>query len=175
MSPNNAVGIIGCVRARLAEFFSPDAAVPPVGGGTETVWLLAGDSVAPPPWVGVVQDCTADCGVYLWVRLVTRWRTGQSQNMTASSAVIAKCNQRRGITVEAGVARCHPLDGCVEDLERLALVELDDSWRIDDALCAGLADAEAAGFATDTGLGTGDPFGPDGLVYGWTQRGYAQL
>lgn len=177
MSPDKAVGVIGCVAERLRQFFGPDTEFPPIGGAIHQVHVLAGDQVAPPPWVGTTEDCTdcTDCSAYLWVRLVSRWRTGQSQNMTASAAVIGKCNQARGITVEAGVARCHPLEGTRDELEQHALIQMDDSWRMDNALCAGMADAEAAGFASDTGLGTGEPYGPEGLLIIWTQRAYAQL
>lgn len=137
--------------------------------------VLAGDIVAPPPWVGVSSCDDCECGAYLWVRLVARWRTGQSQNQAASTIVLGKCNERRGITIEAGIARCHPLDATPEELEHHALVQMDDSWRIDNALCAAMQDSEREQAATDTGLGTGEPIGPEGLVLCWVQRAYAQL
>lgn len=174
MSADKAVGVIGAVEASLGRWFGPDSEFPPIGGAIEQVHVLAGDQVAPPPWVGISEDCS-NCSAYLWVRLVARWRTGQSANQPPSAAVIAKCNQSRGITIEAGVARCHPLEGTRDELEQHALIQLDDSWRIDNALCAGMKAAEKAGFATNTGIGTGEPWGPEALLLIWTQKAFAQL
>lgn len=175
MAPDTAVTVIGLAVTRMRAFFAPDSALPPLGGGTDTVHILAGDAVIAPEWVASNDGSCAKCGPYLWVRLVRRWRSGQSQNQTASAAVIGKCNTRRGITIEAGIARCHPYEATPEELEQIALVQLDDSWRIDNALCAAMTDAEAANAATDTGLGPGEPFGPEGLLLLWTQVAYAQL
>ncbi len=168
-----SVTVLGLTVTKLREFFSPGAAVPPLGGGTDLVNVLAGETVVPPPWVGVDQDevSCGDCGPYLWVRLVRRWRTDNFPQESAN----AKCGSQRAITIEAGIARCHPLDGTPEELEQLAAVQWDDSWRIDMALCAAMQDAERVAAAAATSLGTGEPYGPDGLVIAWTQIAHAQL
>lgn len=180
-NPNYTITVLGLVETRLLEFFHPAPTAPavaPLGGGTEVVWQLAGDVIAPPPWVGIGEDDEVDpneCDPYLWVRLSQRWRQGQSQNMTASSAVIPKCGQARGITIEAGIARCYPFDGTPEELAQRSLVLADDSWRIDLALCAAMKDAEDNAVAKETGIGTGNPIGPDALVLTWVQSAYAQF
>lgn len=181
-NPNYTITVLGLVEEQLLRFFHPAPtapAVPPLGGGTETVWQLAGDYIAPPPWVGIGEDDEpvdlAGCDPYLWVRLAGRWRQGQSQNMTASAATIPKCGQARGITIEAGIARCYPNDGTPEELRHHALVLADDSWRIDLALCAAMAAAEANQVAKETGIGVGAPIGPEGLVLTWAQAAYAQF
>ena len=180
-NPNLAITILGLAETRLLEFFDPAPTAPavaPLGGGTDVVWQLAGDIIAPPPWVGIGESDDIDpneCDPYLWVRLVQRWRQGQSQNMTASSFAIPKCGQARGITIEAGIARCYPLDGTPEEMAQRSLVLLDDSWRMDLALCAAMKDAKDNAVAKETGIGTGAPFGPEALVLTWAQSAYAQF
>ncbi|WP_280248807.1 hypothetical protein [Nocardia abscessus] len=170
--PDKAVTVIGLVVEQLRVFFAPDSARPPLGGGTETVHVLAGDTVVPPPWLaGDDQDSCADCGPYLWVRLARRWRT---KNFPEESAA-AGCDIGRAITVEVGIARCHPLEGTPLELEEHAACQWDDSWRIENALCRAMRAAEEAQAATDTVVGAGEPFGPDGLVLVWTQIAHARL
>lgn len=171
---DSAVTVIGLTVTRLREFFTPSASVPPLGGGTDLVNILAGEAVIPPPWVGVGEDdevSCGDCGPYLWIRLVSRWRT---DNFPQKS-ITGSCGSQRAITLEAGIARCHPLDGTPAELEQLAAIQWDDSWRIDSALCAAMQDAEKAGKATASALGDGEPWGPEGLVLAWLQPAYAQL
>ncbi|RJO72972.1 hypothetical protein D5S18_22105 [Nocardia panacis] len=166
-----AATIIGLAVTRLRQVFSPDASVPPLGGGTDRVWIVAGAEVVPPPWVGTDSGSCTGCGPYIWVRLVRRWRTEEFP----TESVSAWCAAQAAVTIEAGIARCHALDASAAELEEIAAVQWDDSWRIDRALCAATADAKAAGVASDTALGAGEPFGPDGLVIAWTQLAHAQL
>ena len=79
--------------------------------------------------------------------------------------------------MEAGIARCHPLDPDPEELYQLALTQMDDGWRIDNALCRAMKRATADGVevATDTAIGRGEPYGPQGLVVAWTQQAHAKL
>lgn len=167
---DTAVTIIGLAVTRLGQVFSPTASTPPLGGGTDRVWIVAGEEVVPPPWVGTESDCDG-CGPYLWVRLVRRWRTTEFPNETVS----AQCGVQKAITIEAGIARCHPLDADADELEKISAVQWDDSWRIDRALCFAMGDARREGVATDTALGAGEPFGPSGLVLAWTQLAHAEL
>ncbi|WP_169813281.1 hypothetical protein [Nocardia vaccinii] len=69
--------------------------------------------------------------------------------------------------MEAGIARCHPVDPCPAELEEIAMVQLDDSWRIDRALCAAMRDAESKGVAAVTGLGGVSR----STLKGWLSRG----
>ena len=167
---DRAVTVIGLAVTRLGEFFSPDAEVPPLGGGTDVVHIVAGETVSPPEWVGTSDDCTG-CGPYLWVRLARRWRTTEFP----TEAVVAGCEVHKAITIEAGIARCHPLTDDPNESRELAAIQWDDSWRLETALCAAMQDAENAGVATVTGLGPGEPFGPEGLVIASLQTAHAQL
>jgi hypothetical protein len=163
--------IVGFAVTRLQEVFAPDASVRPLGGGTDRVRVVAGEAVTPPEWVGTDSDSCDGCGPFVWVRLVRRWRTEEFP----TEAVTARCTLQKAITIEAGIARCHPLTDDPDELEQLAAVQWDDAWRIDLALCAAMADAKRAGKASDTALGAGEPWGPEGLVLVWTQLAYAEL
>lgn len=171
---DHAATVIGLAVAQLRRFFTPEQQVPPLGGGTDTVNIVAGEVASPPPWVGVRDDDDTscdDCGPYLWVRLVRRWRTEEFP----TEATAGGCGLQPAITIEAGIARCHPFDPSPADLEEIAMVQLDDSWRIDRALCAAMREAESKGVVANTGLGAGEPFGPEGLVIAWLQTAHAQL
>ncbi|WP_280505828.1 hypothetical protein [Nocardia farcinica] len=165
--------VLGLAVEKLRAVFSPSHANPPLGGGTDDVYLLAGDTVVPPPWlVGDDEDTSCEgCGPYLWVRLARRWRTERFP----VEAVVGKCGTSKAITIEAGIARCHPLDGTLAELEHHAAVQWDDSHRIDAALCAAMKAAKAADVITEYGLGAGVPVGPEGLVAVWLQPAYVEL
>lgn len=165
--PDRAVTVIGLVIEKLRLYFTPEQTTPPLGGGTDTVNVLAGDVVT--PWLGDEGD--GGCGPYLWVRMVRRWRT---DDWPAESAA-GGCRAGRAITLEAGVARCYPADPSVDEAEQIAHVQWDDSARMDAALCAAMAAAEKAGVAVNTGLGAGDPVGPEGMTIIWVQTAHAQL
>lgn len=167
--PNRAVTIVGLVADQLKLYFDPELSVPPLGGGTDTVHILAGDTVSP-PWLEGDDGCDG-CGPYLWVRLVKRWRTEDFPSISQ----ISMCTTAQAVTVEAGIARCYPYDPDEDDQTTAAMVQLDDSYRLDAALCAAMRAAEDKGIAVNTALGAGDPYGPNGLLIAWTQQAHAQL
>lgn len=182
MVADKAVTVLGLVIDSLAEWFDPGQAVPPLGGGTEDVWVLAGDQVSPPPWLvtdGDDEPSCDGCGPYLWVRLARRWRTGTSSPGHTSvfpDALGAKgCGTKPAITIEVGIARCHPFDAEKDELWQEAAIQWDDGWRIDNALCSAMAAAEKARAASDTALGEGEPVGPEGMLLVWLQLAHAQL
>ncbi|WP_067902798.1 hypothetical protein [Nocardia vaccinii] len=72
---DKAATVIGLTVTQVRRFFAPDQEVPPLGGGTDDVNLVAGEVISPPPWVGDDETACDGCGPYLWVRLVRRWRT----------------------------------------------------------------------------------------------------
>jgi hypothetical protein len=179
---DKAQQVMGLVIDHLTQWFDPAQQVPPLGGGTETVWVLAGETVVPPPWLvgGSEEEPSCDgCGPYLWVRLARRWRSGTSTRGQASvfpdDLAAAACGASRLITLEAGIARCHPFDGTPDELLAEAAIQWDDSYRLDSALCAAMAAAEKHRAATDTAIGAGEPWGPDGLVTAWVQQAHARL
>ncbi|WP_280413476.1 hypothetical protein [Nocardia asiatica] len=179
---DKAVRVLGLVVDSLREWFDPAQDVPPLGGGTTDVWVLAGETVVPPPWLvgGDDDEPSCDgCGPYLWVRLARRWRTGgSSQGRTAvfpDEAASAGCGSKRAITIEAGIARCHPMDGSLEQLWEEAQIQWDDGWRIEAALCAAMRQAEEVQAASATAIGAGEAWGPEGMVTAWLTTASAQL
>lgn len=167
---NRTAQVIGLVVEQMRVFFTPQQKVPPVGGGTIVIHIVAGDAVPPPEWIGG-ENCQG-CDPYIWVRLVRRYR---SQDFPSEASGPVKCTVRPVIVIEAGVSRCAPMEMSAADEELQAWTQWDDSWRIDRALCAAMKAAETAGAAVNTNLGEGLPFGPEGLAIGWTQTASAQL
>lgn len=164
--------VVGLVVEQLRVLFTPEQERPPLGGGTELVQVVAGEAAPPPVWMGG-QDCSDCGGPYLWVRLTRRFRS----EVFPEEARRGSCRSRRAFALEVGVARCAPmeLEPCPSDLEQQALVQWDDSWRLDVALCRALSAAEELGAATDSVLGVGEPWGPEGLVIAWLQTAVVQL
>ncbi|MDE1673863.1 hypothetical protein [Nocardia gipuzkoensis] len=174
--PDRAVTVIGFVVAELRASFTPGSARPPLGGGTDTVHILAGETVVPPPWLAGDNDSCSDCGPYLWVRLARRWRAAdQRSGGIFRDPHAGACGQKRAITIEVGIARCHPPDGTPQELEEHAAIQWDDSWRIDNALCRALKIAEESQVITDSAIGPGEPSGPEGLAISWLQTAHAQM
>lgn len=81
----------------------------------------------------------------------------------------------RGVAVEVGVARCSDMSAKPKwsVLEREAEISLDDSWRIETALCiaATALKADDHAVATDTIA----PLGPEGGLIAWTGMAYASF
>lgn len=157
--------VIGLIVEQLRAFFTPNQDVPVLGGGTDLIHVVAGEAAPPPVWFG---NRDSDCGdPYLWVRLVTRFRTKDFP----APADATDCRTRRALTIEAGIARCvwtHP-DPSPDELEEQALVQMDDGWRMDLALCAAMGEAVRVQAVTDTAIGVGEPYGPEGGTAAWLQ------
>lgn len=162
---DRSVTVVGLVVEELRNWFTPEQAKPPIGGGTVVVHLDAGDTYHIPFLEGGCGDCGEP---WLWVRMTRRWR----QALPGGERT---CVSARVIEVEAGIARCAELDLCGEELDTRALVLMDDAWRIDQALCAAMGRAEELPIVSVTTLGIGDPVGPTGGFIAWVQTATAQL
>ncbi|MCM6774981.1 hypothetical protein NDR87_26410 [Nocardia sp. CDC159] len=171
---DRAITLIGFVVESLRLAFSENSATPPLGGGSPHVRFFAGDSLPLAAWAGHSASC--DCAdPMLWVRVVRRFRTATLPNEEPGE--ISGCAIPRAITIEAGVMRCAVVaaEPPWDELEREALVQLDDSHRVDAALCRAMQCAERENAAQSTLLAAGEPFGPEGGVIAWTQWAHAQL
>ncbi|MGW5147530.1 hypothetical protein [Rhodococcus koreensis] len=166
MPADPAPKVIGLIAASVHEFFKPDQDLPPTGGGTDDINLMAGEAAIPPVWIDDhgCSDCTEP---YIWVRISGRFRT----TVFPAPADRANCGTRRAMTVEVGIARCAPFDRAPEPdkLEQQAMVQWDDAHRLDLALCKAMQRAEAVQAATDSTIGAGEPYGPEGLLIAWLQ------
>ena len=170
--PDATPRIIGLAAEQLRKFFDPNQAAPPLGGGTTKIHIVAGDTVPPPPWMSDQDtDCGDCCSVFVWVRLVRRYRAVAFP----SEVVSTDCRAQKVIEIEAGVSRCAPLELSEEQAEHQAAVQWDDGNRVDLALCAAMLLAEQSQAAMKTALMAGEPWGPEGLVIAWFQNAAAQL
>lgn len=172
---DKAVGVVGFVVEQLRWAFSANQATPPLGGGTEHVRFFGGDSIPFAAWNSHASSCGCNEPL-VWARVVRRYRSGGLPEERFGGPN-AGCVDPRAITVEAGVMRCAITDPepSWDDLEREAMVQLDDSYRLDVALCRAMGCAEVEGMAISTLLAAGEPFGPEGGVLAWTQWIHAQL
>lgn len=160
--------------ARAFDPHQPDTSPlqgPPHGaGGAGAVRLFAGD--APP--LDAFNAHTGECGCdapFLWVRLVRRYRTSDFP----APAVGAGCGADPAVTVEAGVARCAALgaEPAWQEWEEEAAAALDDSWRLETAMC--WAAAALARCGMDAAQDETVPHGPDGGAAGWVATMHVRL
>lgn len=181
MAGDKALTLAGLVVDELGRWFNPEGPgqAPPVGGKVPVVHVLVGSDVSPPAWMAVGEDeepSCEGCDAFLWVRFSGRWRSDRfPAGRGFDAATLGGGRAKPAISLEVGIARCHPLDPDPAEEMRLFRTQLDDSWRIDQALCNALTKAEDRNVATHTAIGTGEPYGPEGLVLVWTQTAQAQL
>ncbi|AVO21327.1 hypothetical protein PBI_MEGABEAR_17 [Mycobacterium phage Megabear] len=166
-----AVAIVDEFIAGMRKAFKPDDAVaPPIGGGSVDVWTFAGDGALPDASVCKKGE------PFLWVRLDRRYRVRESQFPSAFVGV-EKCavpDIQRAVAIEVGVARCTTMDARPKRsvLEDEATIGIDDSWRVDLALCIAEKALRKAGHAV--AVDTVAPMGPEGGLVAWSGMAYVQ-
>lgn len=173
---DNASCIINHLKNALYLAFKTDQDSPPLGDGidsVEAVKFFAGDGI-PLAFFQSLTNGGEDCSPFIWVRLHNRYRT---LNFPTPHVGPAPCGTGRAVKIEVGIARCAIIDPepSDDDYATEAEIELDDSNRIDLALCAGLRAALKHECATATALDNVLPFGPEGGVIAWMGLGYAAL
>jgi hypothetical protein len=155
----------------LAAFNPDDAVMPPLGGGSNTVRFLAGDVIPLELWDA--HTSASDCDEpFLWVRMTRRYRT--SSFPAADTAAVA-IMLPRVISLEIGVGRCSALSAEVDwgEIQTEAEVSLDDSWRIELALCNAVAQMKKQDRLVS--IGEIVPFGPEGGVIAWSATAHVKL
>lgn len=156
----------------LKRLFDPGQPCPPDGGGTENVRFFAAEG----PPIEVWNAHNAGSGQckepFVWVRLVTRYR---SENFPTPTVAKQSCDLPVVVVLEIGVARCSVVDERARwsAYAKEAEVSLDDSWRIELALCTAAKALRADNHAVGTDSIT--PYGPEGGVYAWSALAYVQL
>lgn len=163
--------IVSIYMAALGEAFAPNSDCPPLGGGSTTVRFFGGDAIPMAAWDAHSQ--AEDCATpFLWVRVLRRFRTKQFPTPASS---IESCGLPRVIALEVGVGRCAVID-MEPDWQAYANeaeVSLDDSWRIELALCRAASKTVTLGYPA--GIGEVAPYGPEGGVVAWTGDAYVQF
>lgn len=161
------------VRAMKRAFNPDDAVQPPLGGGSTEVRFFAGDG-ALPSWNPHGTGCD---GPMLWVRVAHRYRSKVGAFPTAyvGDASCTNADVRRALAVEVGVGRCTTMDASPDwgTLSEEAEISLDDSWRVEMALCSAMS--ELRGPQRAVALDTVAPFGPEGGLIAWTGMAYVQF
>lgn len=164
---------IRAVMDAMRAAFTPDSSNPPVGGGSDVVRLFAADGV--PLYAFLPHREGTDCAEpFLWVRLVSRYRTDPPP---APVVRASSCSLPVGITVEAGVGRCAAMDlePSWEDYAREAEVSMDDSWRVELALCMASGTVARDSTAKASAIDVIVPVGPEGGIFAWTGTIHFQL
>lgn len=169
--PDQARLIVAKAQDVLMEFFGPDAAVKAKVGTVNEVRLFAGDGIPLAAW-NSIQGCG---DVFVWVRIVRRYRTRTFPTPTIDSA---PCSLTKALALEVGVASCASMEESPrwEDYAREADEAMDTAWRLEEALCVmskRLKTGEGEDAERLTGTDTVTPYGPDGGVLAWTGILYA--
>src|SRR5215471_438222 len=167
--------IVNQVICAMREVFDPGSAQPPLGGGTTTVRAFAGDATP----LSAVDLHISDSGCnspFLWVRLARRYR---SQTFPTPYLGPDGCRSQNVVAVECGVARCAAIstDGGPDwqALAEEAEIGLDDSGRIELALCRAAALMSSKGCSDVQAVDAVVPYGPEGGVVAWTGNLYAAV
>ena len=165
--------IVSAVMEALRAAFDPNSECPPVGGGKDAVVrFFGGDGIPMAAWNAhtVGEGCDHP---FLWVRVLRRYRTN---NLPTPVIDTTACGLSRAIALEIGVGRCATVevDPTWQEYAAEAEISLDDSWRIEQALCyAGSLCRSKLGYASATDQIT--PYGPDGGVVAWMGTIYVEF
>lgn len=175
MSVDGASCILNGVICALREAFTSESSYPPIGGGTDRVRVFAGEA-APLSAVDMhINECGCGNDPFIWVRLMRRYRT-----RTFPQPYVGEdpCGSPTAVAIEVGVARCAAMyeEGCDwTAYEAEAEVSLDDSWRIDLALCRAAATLKKSGCSDAVAMDAVVPYGPEGGVIAWTGTLYVRV
>lgn len=158
--------VINTVITAMKDVFNPESVQPPLGGGSTDVRVFAGDAAPLSAWDAHRAEC--ECGQpFLWVRLMRRYR---SKEFPAPYVGPNPCPLPVVAAIEVGVGRCAAMtaEGCDWDTyAEEAEISLDDSWRIELALCRATAILTREDCAELTATDAVIPYGPEGGVVAW--------
>lgn len=169
---DDATEVINAFVAALRKAFDPASSCPPDGGGTGNVRFLACDGAPQAAWNAHSAEDSECSEPFVWVRVAQRYRSAKFPDPVIN---INPCDLPRVIAIEVGVARCAlmALEPKWEQYAAEADVSLDDSWRLESALCAAMKGLVKKGHLVGTDILM--PFGPDGGVLGWSAQAYVQF
>jgi len=170
VTENRILDVVVAAQSSLLKAFNPnDRIQPPEGGGSTVCRVIAGDAVALELWDAhaVGSNCVEP---FLWVRVRRRFRSNQ---FPAPAIDTSQCSMPEVAELEIGIGRCTRISEMVDWKQQAteAVVSLDDSWRIGLAACMfkGLLPTQ------DVGVGTTNPYGPEGGIVGWITSIFVSL
>lgn len=123
-------------------------------------------------------DGTGECEGLVWLTVLRRYRTSE---FPVESFESGNCSQPRAVLVQLGVARCSATmtdDGGPpnpDDVHMEAIRGLDDSARLDRALCAAADLLDEQGMISGWAADAAEPVGPEGGVITWVQQAAFRL
>ena len=164
--------IVDAFTSSLAEVFDPESDCPPSSGGSVDVRFFGGDAIPMAAWDAHTNGGN-QCDIpFLWVRVVRRYR---SSSFPVQDVSIDSCGLPRVLVIEIGVGRCATVEvnPSWEEYAVEAEISLDDSWRIELALCRAAGKVRGLGYSA--GTGEVSPYGPDGGVVAWMGEAYVQF
>lgn len=164
-----AVEIVTAFQQAMAEAFDPSSPQPPSTGST-TVRFFGGDAIPMAAWEAHASGGCEE--PFLWVRIVRRYR---SEEFPVPTIDTTACGLARVMHLEVGVGRCAVVDlePTWKDYAIEAAISLDDSWRVELALCRAGKLVRGLGYSAATG--DINPYGPEGGVVAWTGDAYVQF
>lgn len=169
--------ILNNVICALREVFSPHSSQPPIGGGTERVRVFAGEA-APLSAVDMhLDECGCGNDPFLWVRLMRRYPSDLDR-FPSTNIGDNPCGNIMAVAVEVGIARCAAVfqENCDwTAYESEAEISLDDSWRIELALCRATAMLKQSQCSDATSIDAIIPYGPEGGIIAWTGTLYVRV
>lgn len=177
MIVDGAECIVNETMNALRDVFRPDSAQPPLGGGTERVRLFAGEATPLSAFDAHINGCD-DCKAaepFVWVRVARRYRSAQFPQQYVGDD---GCDKPRVLALELGVARCAAVfdeDCDWSAYESEAEVSLDDSWRVELALCRARNRMKSAHCSDQVASDAVVPVGPEGGVIAWVGMLYARI
>lgn len=172
-----AVDVIVAYSSAMREAFSPEGRCPPVAGSND-VRFVAGEGPALVAFDVHTRRGNKCAEPFLWVRLARRFRTDKSRAFIQPVLdTNANCGAApRVVAIEVGVARCSVAvneRASWDDYEREAQQALDDSWRLELAMCR--AQSKLQALHHDVATDVINPAGPDGGVIAWVANAYVRL
>lgn len=166
------VEVVGTIIEAMRTQFTSDAATEPLGGAVPTIEHRPGADVA---LDGLEYE---NCAGIVWVNVLRMFRTTEWPQESDS---MSACRGTLAVVVQVGAARCvSTVDSSgfpptPEDMERDALVGLDDAVRLERALCIAARWLEQRGIGNGSVVGSSEPYGPAGGVLAWTKTLNVQL
>lgn len=175
---DSASDIINAFIASMKAAFNPaDSIQPPIGGGSENVRFFAGDGPALAAFEAHTNGGKKCREPFLWVRAARRYHYQPGKFPAPIVDVADNCiSSPRALAVEVGVGRCSVAVKPSPKLDEYAAeaeVSLDDSWRVDLAMC--MAADSLRSPKRQVGIDTVNPYGPEGGVIAWVGTAYVQL
>lgn len=171
-SRDPAENVLHHIAEALRLVYHPDSSYPPHGGGTLNVRLFAGDGIPLAAWHAHADGGNCDEPL-LWVRLIRRYRT---KDFPAPYVGPNTCSLPMVLAVEIGVARCAVVELQPDwpDYAEEAATALDDSWRLDEAICQARKLLRRATPGTTVSADAIVPYGPEGGVIAQIATLYVQ-